>query len=446
MAEVPHPPGNAVTDEHMNAKEPARFIRTFAADMEKVKAGKRPDLVPYADQEREAGNVAASKETMMHPAVPPRPPQSEPRMSVPSTPLPVPPPPVPEPDTRTEPVSVEMARAQEPDIPDMLAPQARLVAGSVLPPQPPAEAVEETPPPEPIERASEAPSPIHTYRGDFTERMKDTEASAATVLAAEQDAGFSPFAARTRHSHGNAGYLIAGAVLILFGAAGAYWGYMRYASIPVPVVLAPTVSAPIFVDTDQIVSGSGSALAGMIAESMRTPLTNGAIRFLHFPASASTTESVFSALELPAPGELLRNINPAGSMAGIVNAGGVSSPFFILSVDSYSETFSGMLAWEPQMLSAFPALYPPLAPPLSATSTTPASTTPRAFAATSTMTATSTPGFEDVTIANHDARAYFDAYGRPLIVYGYWDQHTLVIARDENAFTEILSRLANSKK
>jgi hypothetical protein len=54
------------------------------------------------------------------------------------------------------------------------------------------------------------------------------------------------------------------------------------------------------------------------------------------------------------------------------------------------------------------------------------------------------PQFVDEVIANHDARVYSDAGGE-VIVYGYWNQNTLVLARDTAAFTEIMSRLATSK-
>ncbi len=274
--------------------------------------------------------------------------------------------------------------------------------------------------------------------------MRDTRASTATVLAAEQDANFAPFA-RKQSSRGNALYISLGIVLLILGGAGAYWGYARYASIHAPVILAPAVTSPIFVDTAQTVTGSGAALAQAIEQSVTMPLKDGTVRFLHFPASASTTESIFGALDLSTPGTLTRNLNAAGSMAGVVNVNGAQSPFFILSVDSYSETFAGMLAWEPKLLNALGALYPPFAESI-AQATSTATTTTASIATTTSTSTSAAQGFEDMTIDNHDVRAYLDAQGRTRIVYGYWDQHTLVIARDGAAFTEILDRLANTKK
>jgi hypothetical protein len=55
-------------------------------------------------------------------------------------------------------------------------------------------------------------------------------------------------------------------------------------------------------------------------------------------------------------------------------------------------------------------------------------------------------GFIDLVVANHDTRVYRDGTGRSILVYGYWDQTKLVIARDEAAFTAILERLAAARQ
>jgi hypothetical protein len=132
-------------------------------------------------------------------------------------------------------------------------------------------------------------------------------------------------------------------------------------------------------------------------------------------------------------------------MMGLVNAGGAQTPFFILSVDSYPDTFAGMLAWEPRMQHDLAPLFP-----LNASATFLA---PESETATATTTATSTPTpqaspftgtFRDEVVSNHDVRVYRDIGEQSVLLYGYWDKKTLVIARDPAAFTEILRRLATS--
>jgi hypothetical protein len=53
-------------------------------------------------------------------------------------------------------------------------------------------------------------------------------------------------------------------------------------------------------------------------------------------------------------------------------------------------------------------------------------------------------GFRDEVVSNHDVRVYRDASNKSLIIYGYWDQKTLIIARDPAGFAEILARLATA--
>lgn len=275
---------------------------------------------------------------------------------------------------------------------------------------------------------------IETYEGDFLERIKKTHASTATVLAAEQD---SLRQTRTESSHNNLLYVIFGGILLLVGIIGAYIAYTRYLTVRTPATPALSILTPIFVDEQEQISGTGSALILAIGQSTVRHLATNSIRLIS--VASTTGGSVFSALPISAPDILLRNVNTDGSMAGIVSAGGNQSPFFILSVSSYSNTFSGMLSWEKGMAISLKALFPeyPVSPVMEKTGTT----TP--------IVATSTPyiqlSFHDETVNNHDVRVYRDSVGRSVLMYGYWNQTTLIIARDSAAFTEILKRLAISR-
>ena len=296
-------------------------------------------------------------------------------------------------------------------------------------------------------------TPIKTYAGDFTERMGTMKASTATVLAAEQDAG--PRAVQTQSektSRAGLLYAIAGGVLIIIAGVGAYMAYVRFVAPAAPVILAPTITAPIFVDERQSVSGSGTALTQTLMQSVARSIAQGSIRLLYLDSATTTNMSVFSALQLPAPGALLRNIDAAQSMAGVANVNGAQSLFFILSVTSYSDTFAAMLAWEPRMMRDLIRLFPPYAVqtvsvPVATSTAMLATTSPQTPAAAAAVTpaAPYASGFSDETIANHDVRAYRDTSGRDVFLYGYWNQTTLVIAHDAAAFTEILKRLATSR-
>lgn len=337
-------------------------------------------------------------------------------------------------------------------------PSERLVAPSPLPPVPTIvptplpTALPAVPPPAPVATPVIPQStPLQTYAGDFAKRMKETKASTATILAAEQDAASAPVESSVPvFSISSILYSVAGILLLVAGGIGAYVAYTRYFAASAPVILAPTVAAPIFIDEREQISGAGTALLQAIKQSATRPLAAGSVRLLYLDDMAAA--SIFSALQLPTPSVLLRNSNAAQSMAGIVNAGGTQSPFFILSVTSYGTTFGGMLQWEPTMPRDLNKLFPPFAEgsggQAATATTTVATTTQKNIGNGATTTVPSQPlttGFFDTTIANHDVRVYRDASGRDIVLYGYWNQTTLVIARNAASFTEIMTRLATSR-
>lgn len=382
------------TDEN---SAPKKYIRTFAGDMETMQKGGEPELTPLTN---ETGPV---------------PPPPEPPVRMPS----LAPTPIPSSNighVASSPLSVPFLE-EEP-------------AATTEPTPAP------IPPPAPLPPSSREPglSPIETYASDFSDHLKETDATPASILAAEQDAGSpstpQPAPASVRPSRSGAWYIAGGAVLIVIASVVAFLAYARYASSPQPIVLAPDLSVPITVDERAQVSGTGEALMGSIAQSVRTPIKEGTVRLLYLAASTTAT-SVFSSLDLSTPDILARNVNAAGSMAGVIVTNGVQSPFFILSVASYGDTFSGMLSWEPDMPSDLSPLFPAYAPTVASTSAT--SSAPAQAA-----------GFRDEVVGNHDVRVYRDAQGQSVILYGYWNQGTLVIARDPEAFSVLLERLAAS--
>ena len=301
------------------------------------------------------------------------------------------------------------------------------------PSSPPASPPAEPPPPQvapppPIEPVR-PPSGLHTYGSDFTDRVQTTRASRASILAVEQDAKRPPVAA-TPAATRDRRYVYAGIALLLVSSGGLYAAYAYYVATG-PVTLAPTVSAPIVVDERETVSGTGSTLMLALEQSVGQPLPSGSVRLVYDPAATSSDASIFNNLQLSAPGTLLRNIDAAHSMAGVIQAKGEQNPFFIISVSPFGVTFAGMLLWETGILRSLARLYPPY---------------PAAVATTSVVMTVPKEGFVDEVVANHDTRIYRDSAGRSVLMYGYWDQKTLIIARDEVAFAAILDRLATSRK
>lgn len=424
--------GDVIIHDSSEGEYPEKYGRTFARDAEALQQGSIPDFAPLSQPNAVAVPVAAPAPAA---APPPRKHTLMPPLVAPIEAY----------------VGGDAPGAAQPAPPAAPAPaKDRLVASSpIAAPAPPALAAPIVPVPAPVPvrppiRPKPIVAPIETYAGDFTEMMKKTGASAMTVLAAEQDrSDRSPVPAvmQEEKPRGNMLYIAAGTILLIAGAAGAYFAYLQYSGALAPLV-SVNGSAPIFIDEREQVAGSGAALLKAVQASLSRPPAMGAVRLLY---GATATTSVAAELLAKAPDIVLRNLNAGNSMAGIVNAGGSVSPFFILSVSSYGNTFSGMLWWEKAMPNDLSALFRGGSrQPLTASSTV-ATTSPTVSATTTATTVAALTGFRDEIVGNHDARVYRDEAGKSVILYGYWNKTTLVIARDPAAFIEILQRLATSR-
>jgi hypothetical protein len=384
-----------------------------------------------------------------------------PPISSPLPPLPIMPAPIPE-HPPVEPPAPPPAPAFVPPAAPVPPPAPVFEAIPVLIPktpriEPPAPA----PLPEPTPAPAPTASPLHTYSSDFADRVDTQSASAFSVLAAESDAGTAVKKVRRLPSKGLV-MTVAGIILVALGGTGLYGAY-RYMATHQSVSLAPQVASLIFADDRQALEGEGTELLEAIAASAETALPSGQVRVLYLTESTTTSDGtpitqplaggqLIGSLQLAAPDMLLRNIAPE-STVGIVHAGAETRAFFIVRVLSYERTFAGMLEWERVMQNALAPLYPlyPVpAPPPPTIATTTKIVSGKKVVATTTVEAApvfvAAPHFVDEVASNHDVRALKDGQGRTILLYGYKDKETLIIARDESAFAELIRRLAATKQ
>ncbi len=297
---------------------------------------------------------------------------------------------------------------------------------------------------------------LRTYSADFSTRVDNQQASAFSVLAAQADS--TPTSApvvqvqQKSGGHGLA-FALAGTVLIVGGSLALYYAYTYMGSTaPVPII-ADAPDTLVAGDDSFALSGSGPQLVDALAARAEEPLTIGTVRVAYLETSTTTAVGVttisepggalLKAMALPAPDILLRNIG-SESTVGIISAGDETRPFFVLGARSYERTFAGMLAWEATMgkdLAAFYPAHPIIMPPATVVATTTATST--------TPVASSTPpapvfkaGFSDAVVESYDVRVLRDENGRTLLIYGYRDPRTLIIARDETAFSLLLARIS----
>lgn len=290
------------------------------------------------------------------------------------------------------------------------------------------------------------PSPIHTYNIDFAEHVKKTNASPLSVLAAERDSARPQLSRERGREKHTVRFIVIGTLLLALGGGGSYAAY-SYLAPSATTILRTQVSSLIFADEQQEVFGSGEILRTAVVASVADPLPSGAVRILY--TSTSTAEAIgrqpvsgkelIQAMELGAPDILMRNTNPESTF-GVIHAGGVTHPFFIFKVASFESTFRGMLDWEATIAKDLSLFYPAHTDPEPSdqrpVEETPPVETPEA----------SVPTFTDQSIANNDVRILLDSKGRTVLLYGYRDKTTLIIARDAAAFTEIVGRLAATRQ
>lgn len=464
-----------------------QYIRTYAKDFAAL-SGKNPGVAAStptpppkpAPKVPGTGEIEADRQALLtrlrnrvnkQPAheptlVPGELPMPQPKAdSVPESEFKAPlPPPAPIPTT---PALTRSATQLAPTAPTIPTPVSPSIPSVVIPPPvaaPTPEPPVAPPPPPPTPVSLDTVSPIHTYTSDFSDRIDTKGASAFSVLAAEADRGARSAPTEPPQRRGLGPIAIALGVVLLAlgtgGAYGAYWYVSHHQSVPV----IPPVPSLIFADDRQALTGEGQQLIQALVDSAANdPLPQGNVRVVYLTESSTTPSgakqeiplsggALIGALQLSAPDVLLRNIGPE-STVGIVHAGDETRPFFILKVLSYESTFAGMLTWENTMPYALGRLYPayPAPPPPAPTiATTTTLVHGKRVVATTTIAAPpiilAAPAFVDEVASNHDVRAFKDGLGRTILLYGYVDKSTLVIARDEAAFAELVNRLSATKQ
>ena len=314
----------------------------------------------------------------------------------------------------------------------------------------------------------DAGSPIHTYTSDFADQIDSRSANTFSVLAAEKDAPIRKSAPRNKKKSPILPIVLA-IMLLLAGAGGIFFAFtFMQKTAPIAIISAPVTPIPF--DSKISLDTSSGSLLSSLSEVAARPLPLNSVLYIYTNQVSTTTQgtedNTVAQLNLPAPAIFLRNIDPS-SMVGAVNTNGQTHAFFIFKVTSYERTFAGMLEWEPTLQKSLSILYPTYPNSqkqstqqvlTSSTTTLSASTTTGTGTQQKTVsTTTSTslfvptinpsslqPQFVDEVVSNRSVRALKDISGRTIVLYGYADKATLILARDEDAFTFILSRLSVS--
>jgi len=310
----------------------------------------------------------------------------------------------------------------------------------VAPPPPPPVLVPKTVEPE-------SASPLHTYKTDFADEIDNKKASTFSVLAAEGNRTEKRPTVK-KEKNQIIPVLVGSFFLIALGAGGVYGAYW-FITQPAGISLQPLAPSLVFVD--ERVELKGPDYFNELARAAKEPLVSGNVLLTYITHSTSTPKTgivvtplpggdLIEALGLSAPDILLRNIDRS-STVGVISAGGDTNPFFILRATSYERTYAGMLSWESTVAQDLQPFYPRPEVVIDETSFEAASTTPSTTAALIAPTSTYSAGFKDEIIENRDVRVLRDSSGRSVLLYGYRDKESLIIARNGEAFLELIRRL-----
>jgi hypothetical protein len=298
---------------------------------------------------------------------------------------------------------------------------------------------------EPAPTPKPAEANLHTFKSDFSDHINEQKASTFAVLAAQSDVretranAVKPAIIKSKKSR--LPFVLGAIALVVVGAGligGAYW----FVALRLPAAATPfTVQSLIFADEKVELPADAASPALALQKLAQEPSVNGNVIVAYITTTSTGKKGIIKTAQpggplikqiiTGAPDILIRNINDP-STVGVISAGGINAPFFILQVSSYERTFAGMLGWEPTMATDLALLYP------SASPTTSTGAAPQIIAV---------PRFIDSTVANHDVRVLKDSANQTILIYGYRDKETLIIAKNESAFTALLVRLsaANGK-
>ncbi|HEY4507666.1 MAG TPA: hypothetical protein VJJ47_02205 [Candidatus Paceibacterota bacterium] len=360
-------------------------------------------------------------------------------------------------------------------------------------------------PPTPLAAAPVSPAPpkppapvplslnrLRTYRDDIEVAVRAQNLSVAKVFLAEEEhrrRSQSLAEISAPDSPRNRLYTVAAGALVL--AAVAVLAYFRFFHQQTPVGDL-RINLPAFVRSDQteLVDATDEPVRDLAAEigaALDAPLSERQVREVVVAVAEPDPLGGQPIFRRVPPGELLVGIGAnlpeslyrslaSDYFLGTYGARTGADPIVLVTVDDHALAFAGMLAWEPTLARDLSEIFPRAwsyvssepkppaeqakfrfgaAPGVATTSTTTAS----AGAAESGAAASSSPAgapattapaappgsrnrFEDIVIANKDARVLYGVSRQPLLLYAFLNPNTVLIGDDPLLVSEIFRRLS----
>ncbi len=283
--------------------------------------------------------------------------------------------------------------------------------------------------------------PLRTYEGDVAEAIRKTNASVASINIAEQkrkaETKNSSDLGEKTESFARNGLISLVSILLILVAGGtlAILFFLQKDKTPEIVVTQRSV-----ISTDNLkevdVSGLGrEELIKVINSSLEKKSAGSVteIRLMENGPSGSyqiLPEQFFTIIGKGAPSSLARAIGEPW-MFGSFSTNERAESFILVAVNSFDNTFDGMLRWEKSMANDLREIF----------------IDHETMVGTSTLKVTPEvkENFEDLIIKSRNTRVLKDTRGNVIVLYSFLSDKYLVITTSEQSFREILNRFLASR-
>lgn len=286
---------------------------------------------------------------------------------------------------------------------------------------------------------------IRTYQGDVADALKNQSESLVSIRRAElvKQGGGNEFAPRRtpeeealRKSREKTLLLVLGTlILLVLGGIGIWYAYTSYktkSALPVVVVIPNKfISSEISIDLNISGLARDSFLSTFNLERNKE-IKSGNIEQIQLKRNSTSTplintEDFLNILNTKAPSSLVRAFDPL-FMLGLIGDTSLASStphtFLLIKLDSFENSYAGMLAWEKDLSNDFLSL----------------------FASDETISnIPSDVPFQDITIQNKDARIIKDQNNNTILLYSFYDNNMLIITDNESSLRALIIRLNTSK-
>ncbi len=274
------------------------------------------------------------------------------------------------------------------------------------------------------ELPAEPPKPsVRTMVGDVQEYLKGKKISLAELLAQRSKKETETYEESWLNKFRPALYLAALILILTLAGFGAFW--LRK-TLNQPAIVKPANPA-LFIPAKQekIIEIAGSDLnlfLGQWKEIFGLKLLPREFAAIHiFDAEQNKfleAGDFFRLIKAPLPPFLLN------SLGGRMNLGIMDTPrgtesVFIFEIKSYSEAFAGMLAWEKSLPKALADLL-----------------------SSEIGLDRGDNNFQDLTIANHDARILKNRKDEIILAYAVFNRRILILAQSPAAFEAAIKQLS----